>query len=198
MIDHSVSTKELAAVDVDVATFERLVTQGTPEALAAAAAVYQGDLLQGLAVQEAPFEEWLMAERERLRELALEALAKLLAQQRAAGTTDLALQTALRLHALDPLLETVQRTLMRLYAQLGRPGAALRQYQMCVDTLRRQLGVEPEEETKQLYRDILRVRLSRSTAAAHLLCRGARQLTEFHAHNTAQPPVNALRPEVEE
>jgi DNA-binding SARP family transcriptional activator len=33
------------------------------------------DLLEGLAVQETPFEEWLMAERERLRELALETLA---------------------------------------------------------------------------------------------------------------------------
>jgi len=150
---------EPAAVDVDVARFERLVTQGTPESLVEAAAVYRGDLLQGLAVQEAPFEEWLMAERERLRELALEALAKLLAQQRAAGATELALQTALRLVAIDPLLETVHRTLMRLYAQLGRRDTALRQYQMCVDILQRELGVKPEEETRQLYQHILRARL---------------------------------------
>jgi len=165
-LDAANLTLEPAAVDVDVATFEQLVTKGTPEALAEAAAIYHGDLLQGLAVREAPFEEWLMAERERLRELALETLAKLLAQQRAAGATELALQTALRLHALDPLLETVHRTLMRLYAQLGRRDTALRQYQMCVDTLHRELGVEPEEETEQLYQEILRVRLLRSTTAA--------------------------------
>ena len=158
-LDAPTMALEPAAVDVDVATFEHLTTAGTPDALARAAAVYQGDLLQGLAVREAPFEEWLMAERERLRELALEALAKLLAQQRAAGTTEVAVQTALRLLALDPLLEPAHRTLMRLYAQLGRRDTALRQYQMCVDVLRRELGVEPEEETKQLYREILRVRL---------------------------------------
>src|SRR6266540_669514 len=158
-LDGADLTLDAAAVDVDVATFEGLVTQGTPEALALAAAVYQGDLLQGLAVREAPFEEWLMAERERLRELALETLAKLLAQQRAAGATEVALQTALRLLALDPLLETVHRTLMRLYAQLGRRETALRQYQVCVGVLHRELGVEPEEETKRLYQEILRVRL---------------------------------------
>jgi len=147
-----------AAFDVDVARFEGLLMQGTPHALAQAAALYRGDLLQGLAVQEAPFEEWLMAERERLRELALETLAKLLAQQRMAGATEVALQTALRLLALDPLLETVHRAVMRLYAQLGRRDAALRQYQTCIAVLQRELGVEPEEETRRLYREIVAAR----------------------------------------
>ena len=79
-------------------------------------ALYQGDLLEGLSVEEPPFEEWLIAERVRLRELALEALARLLAQQRDAGALEQAVQTALRLVALDPLQEPVHRTLMRLYA----------------------------------------------------------------------------------
>ena len=56
-----------AAVDVDVATFERRVAEGTPEGLEQAAALYQGDLLSGFSLSEALFEEWLMAERERLR-----------------------------------------------------------------------------------------------------------------------------------
>src|SRR5262249_36890515 len=33
--------------------------------------------------------------------------------------------------------------------------AALRQYQTCVNVLQRELGVEPEAETKRLYREIL-------------------------------------------
>jgi DNA-binding SARP family transcriptional activator len=78
-----------------------------------------------------------MAERERLRELAVEVLAGLLAAQRAAGAVDAALQTGLRLIALDPLQEPVHRTLMRLYAQLGRRGSALHQYQLCVGILQR-------------------------------------------------------------
>ena len=132
--------------------------EGTPEALEQAVELYRGDLLEGLTLQEPPFEEWLMAERERLRELALEALAGLLAAQRAAGAVEGALQTGLRLIALDPLQEPVHRTLMRLYAQLGRRGSALRQYQLCVGVLQRELGVEPEEETKELYQEILRRR----------------------------------------
>ena len=136
-----------AAVEVDVTTFERAVVEGTPEALARAAALYHGDLLAGLVVDEMSFEEWLLGERERLRELALEALAKLLAHQRGGGAMEAAVGTALRLLTLDPLQEAVHRTLMRLYAGLGRRGTALRQYQRCVSVLGRELGIEPEPET---------------------------------------------------
>lgn len=149
-----------AAVQVDVATFEQDVGTGTPEALERAVSLYQGDLLEGLAVSEPGFEEWLLAERERLRELALEALAKLLAHQSKAETTERAIQTAVRLLALDPLQEVVHRALMRLYARQGRRAAALRQYQVCLGILQRELGAEPEPETKQLYQEILRRRPS--------------------------------------
>lgn len=147
-------------VDVDAMLFEQLVRARTPEALEQAVELYRGDLLAGLTLQEPPFEEWLMGERERLRELAIEAHAALLAAQRAAGAVESALQTGLRLIALDPLQEPVHRTLMRFYAQLGRRGSALHQYQHCVGVLQRELGVEPEEETKQLYQEILRRRPS--------------------------------------
>src|SRR6266540_3545945 len=146
------------AVDVDVVEFERQVAEGTPAALERAAALYRGELLEGLALQEAPFEEWLLAERDRLRELALEALAKLLRHQRTTGATEAALQTALRLLALDALQEPVHRAVMRLYVELGRRASALRQYQICVGVLQRELGIEPETTTRQLYQEILRQR----------------------------------------
>jgi DNA-binding SARP family transcriptional activator len=148
-----------AAVDVDVVAFERDIAEGTPAALAAGAARYQGDLLAGLSVAAAPeFDDWLLGERERLRELALEGLAKLLAHRRSTGVAEAAIETALRLLALDPLQEPAHRTLMRLYADAGRRGAALRQYQQCVAILQRELGAEPEAETQQLYQQILRRR----------------------------------------
>jgi DNA-binding SARP family transcriptional activator/tetratricopeptide (TPR) repeat protein len=150
-----------AVVEVDVPTFERRVAEGTPEALEHAAELYRGDLLLGFTVSEPLFEEWLLAERERLRELALEALARLLAHQTRTGATERAIQTAVRLLGLDPLQETGHRTLMRLYVQLGRRGSALKQYQVCVAILQRELGIEPEEETKQLYQGILRRRPAR-------------------------------------
>jgi len=163
-LDGETVSLDPAAVDVDVAAFEQEVAQGAPDALERAVALYHGDLLEGAAVREAAFEEWLMAERERLRELVLEALARLLAHQRRAGAPDAAIRTAVRLLALDPLQEPVHRTLMRLYAQLGRRGAALRQYQHCVSVLQRELAAAPEAETKRLYREILQRRAARETA----------------------------------
>jgi predicted ATPase/DNA-binding SARP family transcriptional activator len=149
------------AVDADTASFERLVTAGTPEALAHAAELYAGDLLSGFALVEPPFEEWLLAERERLRELALEALARLLAHQRRVGALEPGVQTAIKILGLDPLQESVHRTLMRLYAEIGRRGAALRQYQQCVAVLRRDLRIQPEAETTLLYKEIFRQRPER-------------------------------------
>ena len=145
-----------AIVEVDLIRFERRVADGTPPALEEATALYQGDLLAGLAVSEPAFEEWLLTERERLRELAIEALAKLLSHHRQLGIPEAAVQTGLRLLALDPLQEPVHRTLMRLYFELGRRAAALRQYQACVTALQRELGAEPEIETRRLYEEILR------------------------------------------
>ena len=147
-----------AAIEVDVGEFERLLAEGTADARERAVRLYRGELLEGLALREPPFEEWLLAERDRLRELALGGLASLLEHQRTAGATEAAVQTALRLLALDPLQEPVHRMVMRLYVELGRRGAALRQYQLCVGALQRELGVEPEPATSQLYREILRKR----------------------------------------
>ena len=105
-----------AAVGVDVHEFEQCVADGSPAALERAATLHAGDFLESLALGNSPFEEWLVSQRMRLRELALEALARLLAHQRDAGALEAAVRTALRLVSLDPLQEPVHRTLMRLYA----------------------------------------------------------------------------------
>ena len=165
LVDGETVALNPSAVDVDVAEFERQVAEGTPAALDRAAALYRGEFLEGLALQEAPFEEWLLTERERLRELALEALAKLLHHQRTTGATEAGLKTALRLLALDPLQEPVHRAVMRLYVQLGRRASALRQYQLCIGVLQRELSVEPETTTKQLYQEILRQRPSHAAVS---------------------------------
>jgi DNA-binding SARP family transcriptional activator/tetratricopeptide (TPR) repeat protein len=143
-------------VTVDVREFELRAADATPSALAEAAALYQGDFLDGLTVEEQPFDDWLLGHRERLREVALKSLAGFLAHQRSGGSTDSAVQTALRLLEIDPLQEPVHRTLMQLYVETGRRGSALRQYQFCVATLQREIRTEPEAETKALYHEILR------------------------------------------
>ena len=143
------------AADVDVARFERLLQDGSMEALDRGSALYRGELAEGLAVSEPAFEEWLVSERVRLRELAVDGLNRLLNLQMRAARVEGAIQTAVRLLALDPLQEPVHRTLMRLYATQGRRGAALRQYQACLAVIRKELGVEPEADTRALYLRLL-------------------------------------------
>src|SRR5262245_31318519 len=109
-----------SAIEVDARLFERAAHEGTRAAMERAVTLYAGDLLEGLAVNEPVFEEWLVAERERLRELARGAVTALLAEQTRAGLLQPAVQTALRLLALDPLEEAGHRSLMRLYARQGR------------------------------------------------------------------------------
>lgn len=150
-----------AVVTVDVACLEACLADGGMEALARGVALYRGELLAGLRVDEPSFEEWRTIERERLNELVLQALARLLRHQMRAEDLEAATRSAMRLLALDPLQEAVHRVLMRLLLRQGRRAAALQQYQTCVASLQRELGAEPEEETRQLYREALRA--SRST-----------------------------------
>ena len=164
---HMVSLVQ-GSVTVDVLEFERLVAAGSPTDLERAAALYRGDLLDGTTVNESAFEEWLLAQRERLREAAVDALRRLLAHQSWTGAVDRGIQTAGRLLAINPLEEGPHRALMGLYLRQGRRAAALRQYQICVATLKRDLGAQPEPETLQLYQSIVGFRMpgTRSSPAA--------------------------------
>src|SRR5829696_3999663 len=60
-----------ALVECDVARFESLVSAGTEPALAEAVACYRGDFLEGFAINEERFDQWLIAERDRLHRVAL-------------------------------------------------------------------------------------------------------------------------------
>src|SRR5439155_8729314 len=90
----------------------------------------------------------------------------LLAEHVRAKDTDVAVLVALRLLTFEPFDEAVHRRLMGLYAESGRPNVALRQYELCVDVLARELGVEPEAETRDLYRRLLIERGTRPKAPA--------------------------------
>ena len=144
-----------SSVDVDVVAFKQFASHDTPRSLEQAASLYVGDFLDGIDVGEEAFEEWLRGERTRLRETAVNVLTRLVPHQVKAGSLESAIQTAGRLLAMDPLREETHRTLMRLYARQGRLGDALRQYQACVSTLHGELGVEPAEETRRVYREIV-------------------------------------------
>ena len=156
------------AATVDAVVFEELAGRGEEEALKRAAALYRGDLLEGVPATDPAFEEWLSIERQRLRDVAVAALGKLLALETERGAFEVAMVTGRRLLALDPVHEETHRALMRLLARQGQRNAALRQYQLCRAALARELGVEPDEATERLHRDLL-VRCPPKDGAEQLL-----------------------------
>src|SRR6185295_7890766 len=88
---------DASLVSADVEAFERCVARGSRPALGEAVALYQGELLDGLALDARAFQDWLDAERSRLRDVVLTALATLLAEHRKAGALAEAVQAAVRL-----------------------------------------------------------------------------------------------------
>ena len=54
---------------------------------------------------------------------------------------------------------------MRCHAQMGRPARALRWFELCRETLRRDLNVAPRDDTLELAR---RIRLGESVDGAQL------------------------------
>ncbi|MCL4807393.1 MAG: NACHT domain-containing protein, partial [Thermoanaerobaculia bacterium] len=126
-----------------------------PSRLEQAAALYGGDLLEGLAVEDsAAFEEWLLGERESLRLFALSALRRLVGLLRRSGEGPRALAHARRLLALDPWLEEAHRDVAELLALSGRRGAAIRQLEACRRVLQDELGAAPSKETVALERQL--------------------------------------------
>ena len=157
---------------LDVGRFESLATgatlEGDVEPLREAVELYRGDFLEGFYVRNAPeFEDWALAQRARLRELAMGALHTLAVhytQQGEAGRST-ALDYTTRLLALEPWREEAHRGLMLLLALSGQRGAALAQYGTCRGVLAEDLGVEPGLETIALYERIRDGDLSRGDEA---------------------------------
>jgi two-component SAPR family response regulator len=150
----------------DVVEFESLVNTGTPEALDPATRLYTGDFLDGFQIDEEKFDQWALAERDRLHRMALRAHAQLVEQLTRSGSIDEAIGVAQRSLRIDPLQETMHRALMRLYQQSGDLLNALQQYDSCMKVLRRELDVEPDAETRSVQQEIVELRKRRTVAQA--------------------------------
>ena len=123
--------------------------------LTAAAELYRDHFLTGFTLPDCPdFDEWQFFQTESLRQSFASALERLVAILSDQGDYERALSHARRHLVLDPLHEPAQRALMRLYAQTGQQAAALRQYQLCLQTLNDELGAAPAAETTALYEQI--------------------------------------------
>ena len=133
---------------LDLADFERALAAGRLEA---AVDAYAGDLLEG------SYDEWVLEERERLRDRFLDALERLMGELEAREEWAAALACAERLARADPLREDAHRALMRLHDARGDRARALRAYHAHAGTLQRELGVEPSPATRAAYEALLHV-----------------------------------------
>lgn len=150
---------------VDAKTVEALAGSDDEDTLKNAIDLIGGDLMEGLYVGEAPYEEWLASERERFRLMSCRIYVRLMDNAEGAGRFEEALTYGSKLLALDPLQEQVHRAMMRLYVAQGRHDAALSQYERCRRELSQQLGVQPALETEELVR-IIRARRQAGAAGA--------------------------------
>lgn len=107
--------------------------------------LYRGELLP------ACYDDWVLAERERLHQRAVTALEQLMLQLEGQRDYAAAIQYGKQLLTLDPVHELTYRHLMRLHAASGNRAAALRVYRNCVDVLQHELGVQPAANTQESY-----------------------------------------------
>ena len=149
-------------VHCDVVEFETFVNVGTAEALDPATRLYAGDFLDGFLIDEEKFDQWVLAERDRLHRMALRAHAQLVEQLTRAGAIDEAIAAAQRSLRIDSLQESMHRSLMRLFLQSADLLTALQQYDICAKILRRELDVDPDAETRALQHEIIELRRHRT------------------------------------
>jgi predicted ATPase/DNA-binding SARP family transcriptional activator len=124
---------------------------GRMDRLERAAELYRGEFLGGFYLKDSPgFEDWQLAEAESLRSEQALLLRTLADAHERRGDLSRAIEHARRLLALDALDESAHRALMRLYARDGRRSMAIRQYESCARTLKRELDEAPEKDTRDL------------------------------------------------
>lgn len=127
------------------------------ERVRAAVTLYRGDFLEDFAVRDAPeFENWVLAERERLRQAALTTWQYLAALAVERGDEVEGIETARQVLALEPWHEEAHRQLMTWLAANGQRSAALAQYEVCRRVLADELAIEPSATTTELYQQIAR------------------------------------------
>jgi DNA-binding SARP family transcriptional activator len=157
---HEVTWLDAGNVTLDVAEFESALQHAQAAersgdeaagiaALERAAKLYQGELLPDC------YDEWVHQERARLRQLALEALERLVGMLERRRDYAGALAHARRLLAFDPLREMTTFALMRLYAAQGEPASALRAYHAYATSLHTDLSAAPGPALQAAYQRLV-------------------------------------------
>ncbi len=114
-----------------------------------------GPLLQNCSVTEEAFVDWLVTERSRRENdinFALERYLDHVGVHNAQSSRLKRISSALL--SVDSTNEIAHRTLITTYLNEGDRASAKRQLDLCKQTIRRELGIEPSEETIALAKDV--------------------------------------------
>ena len=150
-------------VALDVEQFRSLLKQASHDSdparriplLADASRLYREDFMTGFSLKDGPnFNEWVLGQAERLRHDFASVLETLIDDYSALNQIPSAIPYAQRLIGLDPIHEAAHRKLMELYALSDQQAAAIQQYQLLEKLLRKELNLDPQPETRELYKRI--------------------------------------------
>lgn len=121
-----------------------------------AAAAYQRaeELYLGDFLEEDLYEDWTCPMRERYRNAYLDLVGRLSEHHWRKGNYPVMIELCGKLLAKDNCNEKAHRHLMQCYQTQGQHGLAVRQYRLCVDILKNELGVSPSAETRNLLNKI--------------------------------------------
>jgi DNA-binding SARP family transcriptional activator/tetratricopeptide (TPR) repeat protein len=134
-----------ARLEIDTNAYERLSAAGQREP---AVELYRGDYLEDF------YDDWVLPERERLRELQSANLVALIDERRRALDYPGAIAFAQSLLRLDPLREDAIRRLMSLRFAAGDRSGALADFETFGRRLRDELSTDPMPETLALHEAI--------------------------------------------
>lgn len=138
------------AVASDVAEFQRLRRADDRQALQQAFALRRGQFLEGLALEDSAFAEWLEDNRRQLDNQWCEVAARLLRVLERDGDHRQSQDVASHLLSVDPLCELAHQSVIRTHIAMNNRSLALRHYQEFHEKLDRELGVAPDTLTRQI------------------------------------------------
>ena len=101
------------------------------------------------------YDDWLVLERERLRELRVRALERVCERLTVIGSFGQAIEAGLAAVHAEPLRESAHRCLIGVYLAEGNQAEALRAYRVYRDLLRAQLALNPSARMEDLVHALL-------------------------------------------
>ncbi|MDR6633372.1 tetratricopeptide (TPR) repeat protein [Phyllobacterium sp. 1468] len=154
-------------LSIDLLEYLEFAQLGDIESVLSLAGLYSGDLLAHNEPQNSDFDEWLDIQRVKLRDDLITTLLRMV-NQPVGVSIDEKRQCARKLIEIDPYQEVGYRTLMQTASQLGLIAKVERTFRECAKKLRDDLDVDPEEETIELYQQLL-PKLSPATTRSLIL-----------------------------